>query len=349
MSCETPAAMVEPDNVGQTDDSVSLQSDGGSVVSVDGLGKCYRLWDSPQSRLKQPLRSLLARWLPIEERQYFHDFWALRNISLNVGKGETVGIIGRNGSGKSTLLQILCGTLAPTCGTVHTKGRISALLELGSGFNPECTGKENVYMNASILGLSTEEITERYEAIVEFADIGQFIDQPVKMYSSGMTVRLAFAVAINVDPDILIVDEALSVGDDLFQHKCFSRIHSIQENGGTILFVSHSAGAVVELCDRAVLLDGGDKIFEGKPKLAVANYHRLLNAPRESHEQVRSEILLRASSSEIRGTVCATDTNDCSEGSEDLEQAFFDENLVPKETVFYCKRGATISQAFAPT
>ena len=252
--------LVEPQTTGQTDENLA--------VSVTALGKCYRLWDSPQGRLKQPLRSMLGRWLPIKQKQYFREFWALHNISFSVGKGETVGIIGRNGSGKSTLLQILCGTLAPTRGTFTTRGRVSALLELGSGFNPEYTGKENVYMNASVLGLSQKEIQERYEDIVAFADIGEFIDQPVKVYSSGMKVRLAFAVAISVDPDILIIDEALSVGDDLFKRKCFSpNSLSIQDDGGTILFVSHSASAVVELCDRGILLDRGEKILEGKAKI----------------------------------------------------------------------------------
>jgi len=160
------------------------------AVSVRNLGKSYRLWNNPKDRLKQPLRSMFSRWFPMPDRQYFNEFWALRDINFDVKKGETLGIIGRNGSGKSTLLQILCGTLAPTCGSYETRGRVAALLELGSGFNPEFTGRDNVYMNASILGLTKDEIDERYESIVEFADIDQFIDQPVKSYSSGMYVRL---------------------------------------------------------------------------------------------------------------------------------------------------------------
>jgi lipopolysaccharide transport system ATP-binding protein len=287
MSCEAPTvAVVESDNEAQTEASTILPPDGGSVVSVDGLSKCYRLWDSPQGRLKQPLRSMLARWLPIEPRQYFREFWALRDISLDVAIGETVGIIGRNGSGKSTLLQILCGTLAPTCGTVHTEGRISALLELGSGFNPECTGKENVYMNASILGLSTDEIDEKYETIVEFADIGEFIDQPVKLYSSGMYVRLAFAVAVNVDADILIVDEALAVGDAFFVQKCMRVMREFQERG-TLLFVSHDTGAVTNLCDRAILLENGSITAQGSAKEVSEKYQESLYAAHQDVAAVR--------------------------------------------------------------
>jgi len=199
---------------------------------------------------------MFSRWLPIQHKQYFNEFWALRDINFDVKKGETLGIIGRNGSGKSTLLQILCGTLAPTCGSYETRGRVSALLELGSGFNPEFSGRDNVYMNASILGLSKEEIDERYESIVEFADIGQFIDQPVKTYSSGMYVRLAFAVAIRVDPDILVVDEALAVGDVFFVQKCMRWMRAFKERG-TLIFVSHDTSAVQNLCKRAIWLVNG--------------------------------------------------------------------------------------------
>ena len=216
------------------------------AISVADVSKRYQIYDAPSDRLKQ----MLTR----ARKQYFREFSALKNISFEVRKGETVGIIGRNGSGKSTLLQIICGTLNPTGGTLHTRGRIAALLELGAGFNPDFTGRENVYMNAAILGLSKLEIEQRFDDIAAFADIGEFIEQPVKSYSSGMSVRLAFAVAINVDAQILIIDEALSVGDELFQRKCFSRIEAIRAQGATILFVSHSGGTIIELCDRAILL-----------------------------------------------------------------------------------------------
>jgi lipopolysaccharide transport system ATP-binding protein len=187
-------------------------------------------------------------------KQYFREFWALKDVSFEIKKGETVGIIGRNGSGKSTLLQMICGTLTPTDGSVEVNGRVAALLELGSGFNPEFTGRENVYMNAAVLGLTQAEIDARFDEIVVFADIGEFIEQPVKTYSSGMMVRLAFAVIAHVDADILVIDEALAVGDVFFQQKCMRYLRAIQDNGGTVVFVSHDTAAVVSLCDRAILL-----------------------------------------------------------------------------------------------
>ncbi len=196
------------------------------AIRVTNLSKSYQIYETPRDRLKQFVLPRLQRIAGQAPRQYYREFRALNNVSFDVRKGETVGIIGRNGSGKSTLLQIICGTLTPTGGTVETRGRIAALLELGSGFNPDFTGRENVYLNASVLGLPQEEIETRFDDIAAFADIGDFIDQPVKTYSSGMIVRLAFAVAINVDPDILVIDEALSVGDELFQRKCFSRIEA---------------------------------------------------------------------------------------------------------------------------
>jgi lipopolysaccharide transport system ATP-binding protein len=241
------------------------------AIQVDSLSKCYQVYKNPHDRLLQ----MLARG----KRQYFHEFWALRNISFNVKKGETVGIIGRNGSGKSTLLQMICGTLNPTSGFVQTNGRIAALLELGSGFNPEFTGRENIYLNAGILGLSNEEIDHVYDDILSFADIGDFIDQPVRTYSSGMTVRLAFAVQAMINPDILIVDEALAVGDEKFQRKCFSRIEALKDAGTSILFVSHSAPQIVELCDRAILLENGLCLMNDRPADVVKVYQRIIYAP----------------------------------------------------------------------
>jgi lipopolysaccharide transport system ATP-binding protein len=202
----------------------------------------------------------------------YRDFHALSDISFEVRKGECLGIIGLNGSGKSTLLQIIAGTLRPTTGTINVEGRVAALLELGAGFNPEFTGRENVYLNAAVLGLKHEETVEKFPTIQEFADIGDFIDQPVKTYSSGMFVRLAFAVLTQVKPDILIIDEALSVGDFLFQQKCFDCIRDFKKRGCTFLFVSHGMGTVLELCDRAVVLDGGRAIFQGSAKAAVDLY-----------------------------------------------------------------------------
>jgi len=219
------------------------------VISVVNLSKCYEVYDKPHKRLLQ----MLFRG----KRKYFSEFWALRNTSFEVHAGETVGIIGSNGSGKSTLLQMLCGTLNPSSGEIKVRGRVAALLELGAGFNPEFTGKENVYLNAAILGLTLEEIDATYADIEAFAEIGEFINQPVKTYSSGMYVRLAFSVAVHTKPSILVVDEALSVGDARFQAKCLDRIKQMKESGVSILFVSHDVAAVRTLCDRALWLDKG--------------------------------------------------------------------------------------------
>ena len=224
------------------------------AIKVENLTKCYQIYNQPRDRLKQFVLPRLRRLVGLPSKQYYREFWALKDVSFGVKKGETVGIIGRNGSGKSTLLQMICGTLSPSSGSVITNGRIAALLELGSGFNPEFTGRENVYMNASVLGLSKDEIDARFDEIATFADIGEFIEQPVKTYSSGMMVRLAFAVIAHVDADILVVDEALAIGDVFFQQKCMRFLRTFQENRGTVLFVSHDTGAVLSLCDKAGLL-----------------------------------------------------------------------------------------------
>ncbi len=234
------------------------------AIRITNLSKRYEIYSTPRDRLKQFVFPRLQRLAGQPARQYFREFWALKDVSLQVNKGETVGIIGRNGSGKSTLLQILCGTLTPTNGLVEINGRVAALLELGAGFNAEFTGRENVYMNAGVLGLSREEINARFDDIVAFADIGEFIEQPVKTYSSGMYVRLAFAVIAHVDADILIIDEALAVGDVFFQQKCMRYLRALQESGGTVVFVSHDTSAVVSLCDRAVLLSHSMNAVIGK-------------------------------------------------------------------------------------
>lgn len=212
-------------------------------------------------------------WCNRHSSQSFRNFHALKNISFTVRRGESVGIIGRNGSGKSTLLQIIAGTLMPTEGEVTVNGSVAALLELGSGFNPEFTGRENVYMNAAIRGMSKEETDAKFGEIVAFADIGDFVDQPTKTYSSGMLVRLAFAVSVCVEPELLIVDEALSVGDVFFQQKCFQRIHEMLNSGTTLLFVSHDTAAVQNLCNRAIVLQNGQSIYEGAPEEAASRYY----------------------------------------------------------------------------
>ena len=241
------------------------------AIRVQNLSKCYQIYDRPGERLKQFVYPRIRRLLGKHAAHYFREFWAVKDLSFEVKRGETVGIIGRNGSGKSTLLQLICGTLTPTSGTVQTNGRIAALLELGSGFNPEFTGSENVYLNASVLGLTKDEIDDRFEKIIEFADIGQFVDQPVKTYSSGMMLRLAFAVIAHVDADILIVDEALAVGDAFFTQKCMRFLRSFMENG-TILFVSHDTASVKNLCNRAIWLDHGQLLQEGSPKEVCEKY-----------------------------------------------------------------------------
>jgi len=238
------------------------------AIKIANLSKIYRLYNNPLDRLKEALHPF--------KKKYHREFYALRDINFEVKKGATVGIIGKNGSGKSTLLKIITGILTPSAGDVKISGNISALLELGSGFNPELTGIENIYFNGTITGYRKEEIDRKLEAIISFADIGDFINQPVKTYSSGMYVRLAFAVAINVDPEILIVDEALAVGDAAFQVKCINRIRRFKETGKTLIFVSHDPGAVKTLCNHAYLLDRGQIIDEGLPDKVFDCYNVLL-------------------------------------------------------------------------
>jgi lipopolysaccharide transport system ATP-binding protein len=242
------------------------------AIKVEGLSKCYQIYDTPRQRLKQFVMPRLQRMAGRAPSCYFREFWALRGIDFEVKRGETVGIVGSNGSGKSTLLHMICGTLAPTGGRVQTQGRIAALLELGSGFNPEFTGRENVYLNGAVLGLTKEQIDDRFESIEAFADIGDFIEQPVKSYSSGMVVRLAFAVQAQSEPDILIVDEALAVGDAKFQAKCFARLKALKQQGTSILFVSHATEQIVTHCDRAIFLKDGGVAHIGSPRDVINAY-----------------------------------------------------------------------------
>lgn len=321
------------------------------AIKVENLSKYYQIYDTPRDRLKQFVMPRLQRAVGMQPEQYYREFWALKDVSFEVKKSETVGIIGRNGSGKSTLLQMICGTLSPSSGNIQTHGRVAALLELGSGFNPDFTGRENVYMNASVLGLSKEEVDARFDEIASFAEIGEFIEQPVKTYSSGMAVRLAFAVAISVDPDILVVDEALSVGDELFQRKCFSRIEAVRSAGATILFVSHSGGAVVELCDRALLLDTGERLAMGMPKKIVGRYQKLLYVPQEKREAIRAEIR-REEESDAGEFLMSDEFNSLTSKvlQESLQQSnteselpdSFDPSLKPVSTIAYESYGAVI-------
>jgi lipopolysaccharide transport system ATP-binding protein len=240
-----------------------------TIIKCSNLGKCYQIYDSPKARLKQAL------WRG--RRKYFREFWALKNVSFEVKRGQCLGIIGRNGSGKSTLLQLICGTLTPSEGTVQSLGRLAALLELGSGFNPEFTGLENVYLNASMLGLSKEETDERLDLILAFADIGEFIHQPVKAYSSGMVVRLAFAVIAHVDAEILVVDEALAVGDAIFVQRCMRFIRRMKEER-CLLFVSHDSEAVKSLCSHALWISNGKVQSIGDCKTVTLDYLRYCTA-----------------------------------------------------------------------
>lgn len=246
------------------------------ALRVEKVSKQYRIYERPGDRLKESLtRGLLRR---------HKEFWALRDVDFEIESGTTVGIVGPNGCGKSTLLQIISGTLAPTHGDVWHEGRIAALLELGAGFDPEFTGVENVYMNASLLGLSRRETDALFPAIERFAEIGPFLYQPVKTYSSGMYVRLAFAIAASVEPDILIIDEALAVGDAVFQHRCLRRINELHERGATVLFVSHDAAAVRALCSRAILLKTGSVIADGKPADVLNLYQKIIMEREQAYE-----------------------------------------------------------------
>lgn len=301
-----------------------------TAIAVHNLGKRYQMYARPHERL---LQSIFRG-----RKRFYKDFWALRNVSFSIRCGETVGIVGRNGSGKTTLLQLISGTLNPNEGSCKVNGRVAALLALGAGFNPEYSGEDNIYLYASILGLSRQQIDQRYDSICEFADIGEFITQPVKKYSSGMFMRLAFAVAIHVDPDILIVDEALAVGDEAFQRKCYAKLEALKKNGMTLLFVSHSSSSVVSLCDRALLLEGGKLLASGEPKQIVSVYHKLLFSPADKRQQVIQE---------IQKTLPAQTENKNSIAVEPESQrackAYYVGDMKPKSTLYYESRGATIS------
>lgn len=268
------------------------------AIVARGLSKVYRIWERPSSRLVAPALEAVASWVPSSNgagalRRYaaklYRDFCALDDVSFELRRGEAIGIVGRNGSGKSTLLQIVAGTLQPSMGEVSSHGRIAALLELGSGFNHDFTGRENVYLNAAVLGLSRTETDARFDRIAAFADIGDFLDQPVKIYSSGMVMRLAFAVAIHVDPEVLIVDEALAVGDARFQLKCARAIDAILARGVGLLFVSHDLSMVKRLCSRAILLEQGRMLYTGRPNDVVNLYSKLV-AEGGSAESIAADI-----------------------------------------------------------
>ncbi len=296
------------------------------AISVNNLGKCFRVFHSPQARL---LQGLIGR-----RRQLYQEFWALRGVDFELGRGQTLGVVGRNGSGKSTLLQMLCGTLTPTEGELRCRGRIAGLLELGSGFNPEFTGMENVFLNASLLGLKQKDIENRLDSILAFADIGEHIQQPVKTYSSGMALRLAFAVQASIDPDILIVDEALAVGDELFQKKCFARLSQLKQQGTSILLVTHSCAQIIQHCDQALLLHKGQPQLLGQPSIITTTYQQLANAPDEQWAAVikRRQALINSQSSDP-----ANSESNIAEG--DVQN---DPNLIPQSREIYPSEGIKI-------
>jgi lipopolysaccharide transport system ATP-binding protein len=302
-----------------------------TAIEAHGLTKIYEVYAHPSDRLKQML------WHG--RRRFYREFCAVRGVDLEVARGETVGIVGRNGCGKSTLLRMICGTLAPTAGSLQVRGRVAPILALGAGFNPEFTGRENVLLNAAIVGLSDAEARARIDAIAAFADIGPFFDQPVRSYSTGMYSRLAFAAAIHAEPDVLVVDEVLAVGDEAFNRKCFARIEEIKRQGATILFVSHSPGIVVELCDRAVLMDGGERLLTSDAKTVLARYHRLLYAPAHQQAAIREEIrrLDRGEEEPPADRSLRRQTHAAAK-----PHARYDEKLVPESTVEYAPRGARI-------
>ncbi len=302
------------------------------VIRTRGLGKAYHLYATPRDRLFQ---LLLGAW-----QKFYREAWAVRGLDLEIHQGETLGIVGRNGSGKSTLLEMLSGTVTPTRGEYEVRGKVAALLELGTGFNPEFSGRENVRLYATILGLTPREIGIKLDGILRFADIGAYIDHPLKTYSTGMRARLAFAVAISVEPDILIVDEALAVGDEAFQRKCISAMENIRAAGATVIIVSHSVNTIIEVCTRAILLDGGECLMSGEPKAVVGRYQRLLYAPAERVADIREKIRAGAPLEDPKPAGDAAGTAGPADGD---DGAWFDPGLVPESTVpFECK-GAEIS------
>lgn len=306
------------------------------ALNIKNLGKCYHIYNKPSDRLKQLLF--------LGKKQFYREYWALQDINFEVKKGESVGIIGRNGSGKSTLLQLICKTLTPTQGQIEIQGKVAALLELGAGFNPEFTGKENVFLSGAILGLSDAEMHEKYNAIIEFADIGSHIDQPVKTYSSGMFIRLAFSVQACLNPDILIVDEALSVGDIFFQQKCIERIQKLRNQGTTILFVSHDMAIVRDLCEKALYLNSGKAIFFGRSNQAIMKYFSDLGSNSQSNKSKvpLSENTLQTNAiSQFIESACwkASDINqDTNKEAEIVAVRVIDENNQPSLITKMCSK-----------
>ena len=303
---------------------------------VSHVGKCYHVYDRNLDRLRQSF--------VLGPRKLYREFWALRDISFTVDRGETVGIVGSNGSGKSTLLQLMFGVLSPTSGTVRINGKVNGLLELGAGFNPEETGRQNVLINAAILGVPPGQVPDLVKQVAEFADIGDFIDQPIKVYSSGMAVRLGFALQICIPCDVLIVDEALAVGDELFQRKCFGALERFRAGGGTVLFVSHAAAMVTQLCKRAVFLDHGELVRVGPARDVVNDYQKFLYMPEPHRSEYRAELIRATRAGEVAKPIVSEAASPAYrpatadfDASDDVEPG-----LVPQSTTSYASQGVRI-------
>ena len=303
-----------------------------SVIKVHNVTKVYRLYNNPIDRLKESLHPF--------KRTYHRDFYALKDINFEIKKGETVGIIGRNGSGKSTLLKIIAGVLTPTKGRVNIHGKVSAILELGAGFHPEMNGLENIYLNTSINGMSRSDADAKIDEIIAFSELEEFVHQPLKTYSSGMKARLAFGVAITIEPDILIVDEALAVGDAAFQRKCFAKMEQLRESGVTILFVSHSEASITALCNRAIWISNGEKIIDAEPKLVTGLYMKNANKKCIDKAAVLKELTALQQNKE---NASAPKEKKSFKKTFSDQEAFYDVSLQPKSTIYYDEKGAKIS------
>jgi lipopolysaccharide transport system ATP-binding protein len=313
------------------------------AIKVHNLSKCYRVYNHPRDRLLQAMWGRDRRGRP---KRFYSEFWALHNLSFSLGKGQTLGVVGRNGSGKSTLLQLLCGTLEPTTGDVQLHGRVGALLELGSGFNPEFSGLENVFLNAALLGLSKAETEDRLDQILAFADIGAFIEQPVKTYSSGMAVRLAFAVQAHINPDVLVVDEALAVGDELFQKKCYTHLERLKEHGTAVLLVTHNCPQIIQHCDQALLLHRGKARMLDEPARVTTTYQRLINASDADWDAAFPADGLEASPAPATP---ATAIEPAPATNPPTGSNWFDPQLVPQSTEIYPSHGGRISDLWIET
>jgi lipopolysaccharide transport system ATP-binding protein len=306
------------------------------AVVVQSVSKCYALDAKPTERIRQLIAPNSFR--PKRE------LWALRDISFSVSPGETVGIMGRNGCGKSTLLEIIAGTIAASSGEIRANGQVAALLELGAGFDPEMTGRENVFIYGALLGMSRHDIDMQFDEIMQFAELEAFIDEPVKLYSTGMFMRLAFSVAVSAVPDVLLIDEALAVGDEAFQRRCFGRLEQLKEQGVSLILVSHAASTVLEICDRALLLDAGETLILGRPRDVVERYHRLIFAAPEKQAAIREEIRTAASSDSTHSEAETNEDHPMPAAYVDtIESERFDPGLTSKSAIEYSSHGAHVS------